>query len=212
MKNRKKTLIIVAAAILVAGIGFGAGMMAKSSLAADKNITVKEAKVIALSDVGVSEGKATFTKAKLDDDNHYEIEFYTNSTDYEFEIDAASGKVIEKESYPRSLSRDGATQQTPTSGSNDADVIGTDAAKKAALAHANLGSADFTKAQLDTDDGIRLYDIEFHAGGYEYEYEINAYSGAIIEWDKEECDEDCGHGYGHNGNGSHSNHDHDDHD
>lgn len=41
------------------------------------------------------------------------------------------------------------------------------------------------KIELDVDDGISKYEIEFYLDGIEYEYEINAKSGNIISSDKE---------------------------
>ena len=53
-------------------------------------------------------------------------------------------------------------------------------AKQIAVSHAGVSGASFTKVELDTDDGIAVYEIEFKVGNTEYDYEINAASGAII--------------------------------
>ena len=42
-----------------------------------------------------------------------------------------------------------------------------------------------TKKAQDTDDGIQKYEIDFINSGYEYEYDINAQTGAIIEKSKD---------------------------
>lgn len=70
---------------------------------------------------------------------------------------------------------------------NAASYIGTSKAKKIALEDAGVQSsmASFTSAKLDYDDGIRVYDIEFHTDLAEYEYEINAASGEIKDKDKD---------------------------
>ena len=56
-----------------------------------------------------------------------------------------------------------------------------------AYEHAGVKAADvkFSKAELDRDDLIVHYDVEFVADRYEYEYEINAESGKVIAFDKE---------------------------
>ena len=41
------------------------------------------------------------------------------------------------------------------------------------------------KAELDKEDGIMVYEVEFRYGHYEYDYEINAKTGAIIDYEKE---------------------------
>ena len=56
-----------------------------------------------------------------------------------------------------------------------------------ALKDAGFTAADvnFTKKAQDTDDGVQKYEIEFTNGGYEYDYDINAATGQIIEKGKE---------------------------
>lgn len=68
--------------------------------------------------------------------------------------------------------------------SNDT-YIGIDQAKAVAVGHAGLSVSDvvFSKAKLDHDDGLVVYEIEFYKGGMEYEYEINAVTGDILEYD-----------------------------
>ncbi|MCD8368527.1 MAG: PepSY domain-containing protein, partial [Clostridiales bacterium] len=45
--------------------------------------------------------------------------------------------------------------------------------------------ATFTTAKQDKDDGVVVYDIEFYTSTKEYEYEINATTGAILDKDVE---------------------------
>jgi len=62
-----------------------------------KYIGADKAKSIALNNAGVSSKNVTFTKAKLEFDDAapiYEIEFVTSSQEYEYEINAVSGKII----------------------------------------------------------------------------------------------------------------------
>ena len=56
-------------------------------------------------------------------------------------------------------------------------------AKSIALGHAGVSasSVSFSKAKLDDDDGRGVYEIEFYVGNTEYDYEIDAHSGAILE-------------------------------
>lgn len=73
------------------------------------------------------------------------------------------------------------------SGSGSSGLIGTSKAKNIALSNAGVSAsaASFTKVELDYDDGIHVYEIEFISGDYEYEYEINANTGKIVSYDKE---------------------------
>ena len=61
--------------------------------------------------------------------------------------------------------------------------IGIQKARELALAHAGLKDAVFS----DLDDGI--YELEFTAGGIEYEYEVNAFTGKITAADRERNDD-----------------------
>ena len=52
-----------------------------------------------------------------------------------------------------------------------------------ALKDAGVSAADatFLHAHLDRDDRVIDYDVEFYHDGKEYDYEINAYTGDILE-------------------------------
>lgn len=62
---------------------------------------------------------------------------------------------------------------------------GLEAAKAAALAHAELTAEQvvFTKARQTTEDRVAVYDIEFYHGQVEYDYEIAVKDLAILEVD-----------------------------
>ena len=67
-----------------------------------------------------------------------------------------------------------------------------DKAKSIALNHTGVkaSAATFTKAKLDKDDGHYDYEIVFYAGGVEYEYEIDATTGKIRDYDSERMEDD----------------------
>ena len=60
-------------------------------------------------------------------------------------------------------------------------------AQAIALEHAGLTEADISHLQVrkDFDDGRQEYDVEFHAGHLEYEYEIDFLTGKILSFDKD---------------------------
>lgn len=57
----------------------------------------------------------------------------------------------------------------------------------AALAHAGLAQGDVTAldAELDNDDPVIHYDVDFKSGGMEYDYEIDAATGDVITFSSE---------------------------
>ena len=65
------------------------------------------------------------------------------------------------------------------------NYISVDKAKEIALNHAGVKAADaiFVKAGLDWDDGRTEYEVEFYAGNTEYDYSIDATTGAIRSYD-----------------------------
>ena len=60
--------------------------------------------------------------------------------------------------------------------------IGNAKAESIALAHAKLQKNQVREfeCKLDKEKGVIVYEVEFNYGGYEYEYEIDAYSGGIL--------------------------------
>ena len=141
-------------------------------------ITAEEAKNIALTDAGVAAADATFYEEKLDYDDGvsvYDISFYTATHDYDYDIQADTGRI-----YSRSVE-----QHESQAGGNPGAYIGVDEAKTIAANHAGVAVADvvFSKAKLENDDGRAVYEIEFYYGTTEYEYEINASTGDILEYD-----------------------------
>ena len=48
------------------------------------------------------------------------------------------------------------------------------------------GQVNIVKNHLDRDDGMLEYEIEFYKGNMEYEYTVDAVSGAILEKDFEQ--------------------------
>lgn len=63
-------------------------------------ISLEQAKNIAFNHAGVMESDVRMKKAKLDREKGrlvYEIEFYYNNVEYEYDIDAANGNIIKFE-------------------------------------------------------------------------------------------------------------------
>ena len=168
------------------------------------DIGVEKAKEIALKDAGVS--GVTFVKAKLDYDDGirvYDIEFYKNNVEYDYEIDATTGQIREKdldiENYtiPQKKvapKKDNTQKQSQKQAQNQSQVqnysgdIGAERAKAIALGDAGVSGVSFTKVKLDYEDGVKVYEVEFYKDNVEYDYEIDAATGSIRERSVEEDD------------------------
>ncbi len=145
-------------------------------------ISVDSAKATALKDAGVNEADAVFEKAVFDGNDlipHYDIEFYANGYDYDYEIHAEKATVIEKDKE-REYAK-------PTAAANN-EYITAEQAIDAAEKHSGVKADGKAFAELDTDDTIHHYDVEFVSGNHEYEFEINAKSGAVIAFEKDRKD------------------------
>lgn len=154
---------------------------AKLSTESGSEISLDKAKEVALSYAGVTVEQAVVTKAKLNHDDgrvEYELEFIVGNTEYEYDIDASTGAVI---------SSSVETKNIEASQKSSGGDIGEEKARTIALNHAGVGAGDAyeLEAELDHDDGVTVYEIEFKSGNMEYEYKIDAYTGAILEHEAE---------------------------
>ncbi len=149
------------------------------------SITEQKAKEIAVNHAGQSIDAVTFIKVNKDYDNGiqvYEIEFKYNGFEYDYDINAQNGNIVKSS---KEKDDDYVTQKPSVSTGNAASAITEQKAKEIALNHAGISesSVTFIKSKLDYDDGIQVYDVEFHVGSKEYEYEIDASSGNILDYD-----------------------------
>ena len=163
-------------------------------------ITLDEAKKIALNHANLTSKEVSFINAEADMDNgveFYDIEFYNNNKEYDYEISAADGKIIEYdydvegygESTNVSNNNSSSTNKpnTNTNSNTSSNKISADKAKKIALNHANLTSnqVSYVQVEADFDDYTPSYDVEFYHNNVEYSYEINANNGNIISFEKD---------------------------
>ena len=194
MKNNKFVKRISTLSILgILGVSVLSGSL--NTFAANNYIGVEKAKSIALKDAGVS--GATFVKAKLETEDGvkvYDVEFYKANVEYDYEIDAITGKILEKDldienfSIPKKkattnkqTTKATTKSKVKTSTKKAAKDIGVEKAKYIALKDAGISNVKFTKAKVDYENGIKVYDIEFRKGNKEYDYEIEAATGKIRE-------------------------------
>ena len=117
---------------------------------------------------------------------HYEVELHTAWGEFEYLVDAYTGKVLSGQKDLLATAPAGDEAARPTAPSGGAD-IGHAKAKSIALNHAGVSENEAydMEIELDDEDGTLVYEVEFKSGNMEYSYEINAATGAILKHETE---------------------------
>ena len=136
----------------------------------------------------------------------YEIEVYKDGLEYDVALNAADGTVLWSNSHADSWSsflranpastpaassnasaaassRSSTPAATPSMPSGNNGYIGFEKAKQIAMAQAP--GAVVRKCEMDFDDGRMKYEVELRNGFWEYDFDIDAVTGAIIKWDQD---------------------------
>lgn len=154
------------------------------------NISLDKAKEIALSHAGLSADQVTFVQANMDFDDgiqKYDIKFYCNGQEYDYEINSFNGQIIQ---FDYDMEYNYIPNNNTTnyqSNVNTTANISVERAKEIALSHAGLASnqVTFQRIELDFDNGIQKYEIEFYYNYREYSYEIDANTGNILSYEQD---------------------------
>ena len=181
MKKMNLTAIIAAMTISASA------MAAVPAAAAQAQITEAQAKEIALKDAGLKEAEVTFVRSNIDYDDgvmEYEVEFFSGNTEYDYDIDAMTGAIRARDfdcEFYAPVAVSTASTGAPAGG------ITQDQAVEIALKHAGLTKADVSHihAHQDFDDGMEQIDVQFFVGMTEYNYDIDANTGTIVDFDAE---------------------------
>ena len=151
-------------------------------------ITAEEAQNAALAHAGIAESSVAQLEIEFDSEDGlmvYEVEFYAGGAEYDYDINARTGAVVKSSREGGSGS---ATGGGATSSGSSGTYIGEAAATAAALADAGISEGDTTylRCWVEHDDGrAECYEVEFLAGSTEYQYEIDLYTGAILQSERE---------------------------
>lgn len=139
------------------------------------------AQKIALEHAGVKATDATITKSKLDYEGRrqvYEIEWYAGGKKYDYEIAVDTGEIL-------SSAYDEKTSGWSVSNSSNVTVSEADAKQTALGRVSGATQKDIYEWKFDYDDGRPEYEGKIIYGGTEYDFTIDASSGAVIEWETE---------------------------
>ena len=157
-------------------------------------IGMERALEIALLTCGQSADQLTKQEvdAELDEvPAHYEVELHTAWGEFEYLVDAYTGKVLSGQkdlltvvSASNEMAKPSGQKPAP---SEAAQSIGYAKAKSIALNHAGVSESKAydMDIELDDEDGTLVYEVEFKSGNMEYDYEIDAASGTILKHEAE---------------------------
>ena len=177
---KKKAIIIISIVVLLLIGAFAIGINIYNSIANNTKITKQGAIEIALDNANVKEEETSRLTAYLNLDDlykQYDIEFVAGNFEYEYEVDATTGAILDASKEQIGFN----APVLPDPNSNE--YIGEESAKQIAYDNAGVNEVSFVRVHLDSDDGIFYYDVEFRSGDYEYNYDIDAKTGDLLEKD-----------------------------
>lgn len=189
----KLIVAVLCVLLLLAAGAFSVMQVGASSNASDtSDISMQQATEVALQDAGFSSSEVESLSGNLDSDDevrHYDVSFVSQGMEYDYEIKASDGTILEKdrEAVETHSSSQNVSLPAESSTMTDSDFISIDEAKSIALQASGVDASNavFTEAKPDVDDGVHIYEIEFISGDMEYSFEINAMTGSVAEWEKE---------------------------
>ena len=166
------------------------GIKSEGKASAKSYIGKDAALSAALKAAGLNKNQVKNIEVKLDNDDGvmvYEVEFDRGYDEYDYDINAKTGAVVsyDNEINGKDVKSTGSSSKNTSAAKEN--VIGNAAAKNAALKHAGVTESQATelKVELDREDGKLVYEVEFKSAGYEYDYEIDAVKGTVLQSDKE---------------------------
>lgn len=131
---------------------------------------------------GISQGKAALIQTLVDSSSHLTFESLVGLSINELNLLAnseAAADLTGQNGEQESIRSTGTASQS--------GYVGVDAATQTALTHAGVQQSqlDYLEADYDYEDGRMVYEVEFGVSGVEYEYDIDAATGAIIKAEQE---------------------------
>lgn len=189
MRNKKMKVMagaLAAATVLTAGTmtvaAEGRFSQYLQKLQDEAEYTKEEVLDIAVEDAKLDEKDVKRSRVELDYDDGkltYDVEFYTDSEEYDYEIDAKTGKIL---SADREIERDFRDIDPEAEAEYTEEEALEIAREDAQLEEKDI---DKSRVKLERDDGFLIYNVEFYVGNEEYDYEIDADTGRIMDVDYE---------------------------
>lgn len=198
----KKLTVLTMAAVLTTGVLTGCG--ARGTTDSGKDIGKDSALEKAFEDARVNETDTTRVHVGEDQEDGrkvYEIQFDAAGVEYDYEVAASDGQIlnVEREEIPSSNMENTKDKDQAgganTNGQNREDASGTtdninakiskEEAVKIALERVPGATEKDLHIEFDEDDGQYRYEGDIIYDQKEYDFEIDANSGTILEWSEE---------------------------
>lgn len=173
-----------------------------TTIPVDELISESEAKSIALKKANAKSADVSRFEVDLDYDSdqkrwEYEVDFYVGKVEHEVDIDAMNGTVIlyKKDDNTVSKSTKSTVKTTTpstkkTENNTSSKLLSKERAKSIALEKANVKSSEIShyriKTDYDDDRNRWEYEVDFYVGKVEYSLTIDAVSGKVLEYERED--------------------------
>ena len=133
----------------------------------------------------LTEAEVTDIRAHVERDDrrtHWEVRWRSGDWVYDFDIDPDTGAILEWD-----RDREPAPKTNEPTEPAPAQELTREEAQAIALAHAGFTADQVTglRTHRDKDDRTPTYEIEFRVGRTEYEYELHAETGRILDFDRD---------------------------
>ncbi len=148
----------------------------------------------ALKDAGVNEEDTSRLNVSEDMDDGrkvYEIGFDVAEKEYDYEIQASDGAILSSdvetnEGYTAAQNSTQSQQNADNAGTGTSDAaVSLEEATKIALDKVPGATEQDIRINLDYDDGRQKYEGDIIYEQMEYDFEIDANTGEVIEWSEE---------------------------
>ena len=168
----------------VAAYGFALSILknTQDGTASDKAyISRQQALELACTHAGVAVADVLRWETEFDIEDGrmiYELEFETATKECQYDLDASTGEVLKYKVKDH--------ESPGSSGTSGETYIGEAAARDAAFAHANVSAADVIRVEveLDKDDDVMIYEVQFETNLKKYEHDIHAVTGAVLSFEQ----------------------------
>lgn len=191
----KKYIAAAAVSMMVLGALTGCGNGGNSGSGAGSADIGRDAALgAALNDAGVSEADTTRLKVSEDMDDGrkvYEIGFDVAEKEYDYEIQASDGAILSSdvetnEGYTAAQGSTQSQQNADNAGTGTSDAaVSLEEATRIALDKVPGATEQDIRINLDYDDGRQKYEGDIIYEQMEYDFEIDANTGEVIEWSEE---------------------------